>query len=257
MVGGNGRQEFAAPKDRLMSSLSRRYLLARASQGDFKPPNVPALGALPFGAPERARLSSWLGEPAWPRGHMDMAELEGYLAALISWPVGISAGAWLPPIWGVRGWKMPATITSDRHFDEFVGLIVGFMQDLDRHFSREPPTIDSSVLWTLPSQLQIEGLRRWGRGFMTALALGSQGLKWRSPSAGAAVRVIASSTSSAASLHEQDLSKVLSAVVMLAKQRNTRGPLGPLTAPVAVDSSTSAGVAQSAPPARARSTPRR
>jgi yecA family protein len=231
--------------------------MARANQNDFKPPNLLALGALSFGESERARLSSWLGEPGWPRGHMDMPELEGYLAALISWPVGISAGAWLPPIWGVRGWKMPAPITTERHLEEFASLIAGFMQELDRLFSNASPDFGSCVLWRLPDKLQIEGLHSWGRGFMTALALGSQGLKWRSAGAGDAVRAIASSTSSAAKLHSQDREEVMRAVCSLAKLRSSRGPLGPLLPGIAVDSSTTAGGVRSKGGVRPRSSPGR
>ena len=52
------------------------------------PPNLLTMGTVPFGDSQRTRLSAWLNEAAWPRGHMEMAELEGYLVALISWPVG-------------------------------------------------------------------------------------------------------------------------------------------------------------------------
>jgi yecA family protein len=212
-----------------MSSQSRRYLLARPGPGDFKPPNVPALGALPFGSAERARLTSWLADAAWPRDRMDMAELEGYLVALISWPVGVAAGAWLPAVWGVRGWKVPATIPSNRHFDEFVGLVVGFMQALDRDLSREASGFESSLLWALRGRALGEAMHRWGRGFMTALTLGSQGLKWRTASEVAAVRLIAGSTSAAEVSQLQGPESIVSAVAALVRQRKSRGPLGPVT----------------------------
>lgn len=211
-----------------MSSQSRRYQLARPGPKDFKPPTVLSLGAQRFAAPERARLTTWLNETAWPRGHMDMAELEGFLVALISWPVGISSGAWLPAIWGVRGWKVPANIASDRDFDEFVGLIVGFMQELDRDLSREPSAFESSLLWALRGDAHTKAMQRWGRGFMTALTLGSQGLKWRNESAVAAVHVISASTSSAEASALRGAAGVVSAVLALVKLRKSRGPLGPL-----------------------------
>ena len=192
------------------------------------PPNLKAFGALPFGDLQRARLSAWLGEAAWPRGHMDIAELEGYLVALIAWPVGISSGAWLPRIWGERGWKVPTKIATRSQFEEFVALIVGLMQDLDLQLSARPSRFESSVLRGLQDQQQLDGLHRWGRGFMSALTLGSQGLRWRSASAGAAVRTIAISTSSSVPPRPRAVEDVVSAVLSLMEHRASRGPLGSL-----------------------------
>lgn len=219
-----------------MSSLSRRYRSAHPDPGEFMPPNLRTLGPMPFGAAQRTRLAAWLREAAWPRGHMDMAELEGYLVALIAWPVGISSGAWLPLIWGERGWKVPTNISSRQQYDEFVALIAGFMQALDRELSRQPASFDSSVLHALRDREQVEGLHRWGRGFMTAMALGAQGLKWRGDGARAAVRTIASGTASSAPFRSSQVGEVVSAVLALMQQRSSRGPLGPLEAVKPLDS---------------------
>jgi len=99
-------------------------------------PNLLTLGAMSFGEPERSRLRTWLREAAWPREHMEIAQIVGYLVALIAWPVGISPGAWLPPIWGERGWKIPRKIAGRAQYDQFIALIVGFMQRLDREQQR-------------------------------------------------------------------------------------------------------------------------
>jgi yecA family protein len=191
------------------------------------PPDPRTFGVAPFGDTQRARLTAWLREGGWPRGHMDIAELEGYLLALIVWPVGISAGAWLPPIWGGRGWRVPTKLAARPHYDEFVGLLVGFMRDLDAQL-RQPSRLESSVLRKPADQSPRESLHRWGRGFMTALTLGSQGLKWRSVSTGDAVRRIATNTSSAAAFGPRTVEEVVSAVLVLMEQRPSRGPLGPL-----------------------------
>jgi len=236
VVTGSGNQECVAPEERLVSSLSRRYRSARPDAGDFVPPNMRELGALPFGDPQRARLSAWLREAAWPRSHMEMAELEGFLVALIAWPVGISSGAWLPPIWGERGWKVPTNITSQRQYAEFVALTVGFMQALDRELGHQSSRFDSSVLRTLRGREQAEEFHRCGRGFMTALTLGSQGLKWRNAGAGAAVRVIANSTSASAPFRSQQVEEIVSAVLALMNQRSSRGPLGSLEVLAPLDS---------------------
>ena len=211
-----------------MSSLFKRYRSGQPEPGDFMPPNLLTFGAAAFGDAQRARLTAWLAEAGWPRGHMRIAELEGYLVALIAWPVGISAGAWLPRLWGHPGWKVPTKIAARSQYDEFVALIVGFMQDLDRKLSSQPPRFESSVLRGLRERAHIEALHGWGRGFMTALTLGSQGLKGRSASAVAAVHTIATSTASAAPFSSRTAEEIEGAVLALIAQRSSRGPLGPL-----------------------------
>lgn len=192
------------------------------------PPNPLTFGAVTFGEPHRTRLTAWLREGGWPRDHMEIAELEGYLVALIAWPLAISSGAWLPRIWGESGWKVPTKISSRAQYDEFVSLILGFMQELDRDLSRESSRFESSVLRGLRDREHTEAMHSWGRGFMTALMLGSQGLKWRSASAGTAVNTIASSTRASAPFGSSAVEDVVSAVLSLVGQRPSRGPLGPL-----------------------------
>jgi yecA family protein len=221
-----------------MSSLARRYRSGGAGRPDpseLMPPDLRTMAAAPFGEKQRDRLTSWLREAGWPREHMEVATLEGYLVALIAWPVGISAGAWLPPIWGERGWKVPNKIAARSQYEEFVSLIVGFMRDLDRSLSRQPSRFESSVLHSLNGRARIQGLHGWGKGFMTALTLGSQGLKGRSASAGAAVRLIAATTSASAPFGPHAVADVVSAVMALMEQRPSRGPLGPLEIAPALD----------------------
>lgn len=213
-----------------MSSLARRYRsggAGRPDPGELMPPDLRTIGAAPFGDQQRTRLTAWLREAAWPRGHMEIAELEGFLVALIVWPVDIPTGAWLPPIWGGRGWRVPTKIASRSQYEEFVALVVGFMQDLDRRLSIHPSRMESSVLRGSKDHSRAEALHAWGKGFMTALTLGSQGLKGRSASAGAAVRNIAGSTSASAPFGPHAVEEVVSAVMTLMEQRASRGPLGP------------------------------
>jgi len=221
-----------------MSSLARRYRsggAGRPDPGELMPPDLRTLAAAPFGEEQRDRLTSWLREAGWPRAHMEIATLEGYLVALIAWPVGISAGAWLPPIWGERGWKVPTKIAAQSQYEEIVSLIVGFMRDLDRNLSRQPSRFESSVLHGLSGRARIDALHGWGKGFMTAMALGSQGLKGRSASAGAAVRLIAGTTAASAPFGPKAVENVVSAVLALMEQRPSRGPLGPLEIAVPLD----------------------
>lgn len=212
-----------------MSSLARRYRsggAGRADPGELMPPDLRTVASVPFGETQRDRLTAWLREAGWPREHMEIASLEGYLVALIAWPVGISSGAWLPPIWGERGWKVPNKIAARSQYEEFVSLVVGFMRDLDQSLSRQPSRFETSVLHDLQGSARIKALHGWGKGFMTALTLGSQGLKGRSASAGAAVRLIAGTTSASATFSPRAVGDVVSAVMTLMEQRPSRGPLG-------------------------------
>jgi yecA family protein len=211
-----------------MSSLAKRYRLARADPGDFMPPNLLTTGAPAFGEPQRARLTAWLREAGWPREHMGIAKLEGYLVALIAWPVGVSSGAWMPRIWGETGWKVPTKIVARSQYEEFIGLIIGFLHELDRQLSPQPSRFESSVLRGLTDRAHIEALHEWGTGFMTAVMLGAQGLRWRSESAGAAIHTIVNATSSSAPLRPRALDELVSAVNALMGQRASRGPLGRL-----------------------------
>jgi yecA family protein len=192
------------------------------------PPDLRKFDSPQFGDRQRARLGAWLREAGWPRDHMGIAALEGYLVALIAWPVGVPPGAWLPPIWGERGWKVPTKIAARAQYEEFVALVVGFMREIDRTLTRQPWQFDSSVLRALKESARLEGLQDWGMGFKAGLSLGAQGLKWRSGSAGAAVRVIVANTSAAEPLGPRALEEVMSAVCALMGQRGSRGPLGVL-----------------------------
>jgi yecA family protein len=194
------------------------------------PPDMRTAGLAPFGHEQRDRLAAWLREVAWPRDHMSIVELEGYLSALISWPIAVPTGAWLPPIWGGRGWRVPAKIAARSQFDEFVTLVVGFARELDRTLAVPSSRFESSVLRGLNDGARVAGLQSWGKGFLKGLTLGAQGLDGRSESADAAARTIATSTSAAVPLGPRAIDQVVSAVSTLMAQRVSRGPLGPLEA---------------------------
>jgi yecA family protein len=219
-----------------VNSLTRRYRIAgseRPDPGELRPPDLRALGAASFSAPQRARLAAWLEEPGWPRDRMDIATLEGYLVALIAWPVAVPSGAWLPPIWGERGWKVPTKIAARSHYDEFVGLIHGFMLDLERRLSRSTARFESSVLRPAHERERANALQAWGKGFMTALTFDSQGLKWRGAGTRAAVHALAAAISAApATSVSHSVERVVNAVLALLELRTSRGPLGPLESAV-------------------------
>lgn len=197
----------------------------------LQPPNLNALGVLHFSLKDRDMLSTWLMQGGWPRGTMDVAMLEGYLVGLLVWPVRVQPGAWLPPIWGQTGWKVPAKIGSQVDYDQFIQLVVGLLEDLDRGLCARPPYfVPMLPVRTLRPQGQsTPGVCCWAQGFLKALQLSAQGLGDRSDSARSAVTHIARCASSAASgSRSATEDELASAVLTLAAERISRGPLGAL-----------------------------
>lgn len=216
-----------------MTSKSRRkFRIGYTEPIVLLPPNLLTLGALPFAAQDFERLDAWLAEPGWPTERMDVAMLEGYLVALLVWPIGLSPGAWLPPIWGVRGWKIAAKIASPAAYERFLALVIGFLQELERRLttSAHSPTFALARSAPYVSGRYFAGAA-WAIGFMTALQQNSAGLRSRSVNARSAVECIAryasrrSSPSSAMPVVAPELS---AAVATLLAERPSRGPLGPL-----------------------------
>lgn len=186
------------------------------------------LGTPSFRPEDREALSAWLAEEGWPRGGMDMVMLEGYLVALLTWPVRVQPGVWLPPIWGHTGWKVAAKIDSQDAFGKFIGLVVGFLEEIDRGLCTLPPRY-SPTLPTLDPRLrhQIAPEASWAQGFLKALQLSVEGLEGRSDSARSAVtRIVRYASSAPTPTRVAIVEDITSAVMTLTAERASRGPLG-------------------------------
>lgn len=166
---------------------------------------------------------------------MDSATLEGYLVALLVWPVGLPPGGWLPPIWGERGWKVPAKIASLNDYQKFTELVVSFLHELDLTLGVRAPRFTPTLFAnTGISRRTVTPGIPWAQGFLKALQQNSQGMAMRSSEARSAVTFIAScaSLSRTATNSDADVAAdITSAVLALARERPTRGPLGALVAP--------------------------
>ena len=202
----------------------------RTDTSVLQPPKMNTLGALTFTPKDREALSAWLAQDGWPPGTMDIVMLEGYLVALLAWPVRIEPGAWLPPIWGQTGWKVAAKINSQCDYRKFVELVVGFLEDLDRGLCNSPPHFIPALPTLNPSlRRQTAPESSWAQGFLKALMLGAEGLGGRSASARAAVTCIVRYASCAVTLTRVAVAEeITSAVMTLTAERASRGPLGTL-----------------------------
>jgi yecA family protein len=196
------------------------------------PPNLQSMGSIPFTAESFAELDAWLAEEGWPPEHMDVAMLEGYLVALLVWPIELSAGAWLPSTWGIRGWKVAAKIATTESYNRFLLLVIGFLQDLERRLMASPRLRPIVLEHAAPilSARYFAG-SAWATGFMIALHENSAGLSSRSASARSAVEGIAhfaSLRSTKASAMASVSADLNAGLAILMDERQSRGAPGPL-----------------------------
>src|SRR5580704_2062177 len=179
------------PRQSMTSKARYTSRYARATPAELVPPNLQDMGSLPFTANCFAELDAWLAEDGWPIEHMDAAMLEGYLVALLAWPIQLSPGAWLPAIWGVRGWKVAAKIATPAHYDRFLALVIGLLQELERRLTATPraPTFVLANDRALLSTRYFAGAA-WSTGFVSALQFNAGGLGSRSALSRAALENI-------------------------------------------------------------------
>ena len=199
------------------------------------PRDAAPLGFQAFTMQDRDAMSAWLEAEGWPHKRMTLPRLEGHLVGLLVWPVDVPPGVWLPPIWGRSGWKVPARIASPHQFQKFVALIVWFLQHLDRELEATPGTFVPSIFYRdAPYHERIAPVAAWAQGFVRALLLGSQGLRWRSEAARMAVSRIAAQHASCRMDPRGPTAflawELSTAVQVRMEERASRGPLGPLEA---------------------------
>jgi yecA family protein len=193
------------------------------------PPTLHTEGPLPFAAQDFAALDAWLAEAGWPADHMDVAMLEGYLVALLVWPIELAPGAWLPRIWGIRGWKVAAKIETSCAYNKFIALVIGLFQELERRLATSPPARTFALGRDAP---YVSGryfaAAAWATGFMTALQENSTGLGSRSSAVRSAVEDIAryaSLRSTEANALPAAATALSLAVTIIMSERPTQGPI--------------------------------
>jgi yecA family protein len=202
------------------------------------PPDLQSLGSIAFTPHDFKALDGWLAEEGWPADRMDAAMLEGYLVALLVWPIQLSPGAWLPAIWGIRGWKVAAKIATRESYDRFLALVIGLLQELERRLAAAPRGLtfvlkNDSVLL---SPRYFAGAA-WATGFLSALEFNEGGLGSRSALSHAALEnIVAIASSRAKEPGEMSIAtaELRASVSTLLDERPARGgALAPRVARVA------------------------
>lgn len=196
------------------------------------PPKLIEFGLQPFTASERDSLARLLREPNWPRDTLNIYALEGYLTALLVWPVALQPGAWLPPIWNEASWRVRPPIDTVDRYGEFVELVVGFLRTIDRGLLQVPPEFEPG-LHVSHDGLDVPGRAQyWAHGFGRGLRQGVQARVAPTPAAREAVNAIAAFATDRSSMAHDSVRRVeidiTKAVLALASTRTSRGPLGAL-----------------------------
>lgn len=198
------------------------------------PPRLSELGHQPFTSIERESLARLMREPTWPRGTLNIYGLEGYLTALLVWPVALLPGAWLPPIWNEGSWRVRPPIDTADRYGEFLELVVGFLRTIDQGLLQSPPIFDHCLhMKGDPDHLDLNGhAHSWAEGFGRGLRQSAQARVSPDPGTREAVRLIASFAIRQSGVlpdSTQRAGMVLTeAVLALASTRVSRGPLGAL-----------------------------
>ena len=203
------------------------------------PPKLNDVGHQPFTSRELESLAHLLRESNWPRETLNVYGLEGYLTALLVWPVELQPGAWLPPIWNEGSWRVRPPIDTAQRYGEFVELTVGFLRTIDQGLLQSPPVFEPCLRWKLAAEAMDMKARaeHWTLGFGRGLRQGIDARVAPADSAREAVHHIAEFAAAqprSSSGMQQAHIALTGAVLALASTRISRGPLGPLPRPAAM-----------------------
>lgn len=112
------------------------------------------------------RLDAFLCSEAVPESAMDVATLEGFLAALVIGPNVAMPSAWLPWVWDFEAGEAEVVYQSMEQAQEVMGLIMGLMNRIAHAFQHDPesfePVFYRQAVW---------GAAEWCEGFLKATQL--------------------------------------------------------------------------------------
>lgn len=196
------------------------------------PPKLSEFGHQLFTSREQDSLAHWLREPTWPRDTLNIYALEGYLTALLVWPVALQPGAWLPPIWNEAGWRVRPPIDTVHRYEEFLELVVGFLRTIDQGLLQSPPVFEPSLRLTIGRDrpdVKTHG-QHWAQGFGRGLRQGVQSRAAPTGDVREAVHAIAAYAAGQSPISRSGTLQadivLTEAVLVLASTRSSRGPLG-------------------------------
>jgi yecA family protein len=215
---------FRSPKTRSYNYVETPTLL---------PPKLNEFEHQAFTTSRHQSLARWLADPAWPRETLSIYGLEGYLTALLVWPIGLQPGAWLPPIWNEAGWRVRSPIDTAPTYREFIELVLAFLRHIDDGLLRTPAIFEPCLHPLGRTDLDLRGrTAHWAHGFGRGLRQAPQARGTPALEAREAVRTIATYATDQrrpwSGGHYRGGVEIAQAALTLARTRASRGPLGPL-----------------------------
>ena len=98
------------------------------------------------------RLAAFLASEASPANAMNLAQLEGFLTAIVIGPNVVPPSAWLPWLWDAENGEDAPAFESMAQAQEVLGLVIGFMNRIADAFVQEPAAFQPIFLrdarWT-------------------------------------------------------------------------------------------------------------
>jgi len=80
------------------------------------------------------RLAAFLASEASPAGTMNLAQLEGFLTAIVIGPSVVPPSAWLPWLWDAENGEDAPTFESMAQAQDVLGLVIGFVNRIAEAF---------------------------------------------------------------------------------------------------------------------------
>jgi len=137
------------------------YIAADSAGGTFMPQSVPSYGSV-----DLATLDDYLMSDRSPPDCMDVSQLDGFLAGIVSGPDLIAPSEFLPVVWG----GAQPSFTDAHEASTILGAILARYNEIAAGLD-EDPAMYAPVFW------QDQGgnciVEDWAVGFMQAVALRS------------------------------------------------------------------------------------
>ena len=120
----------------------------------------------PLNEPELRALDVFLADPAWEETTMDVAMLEGYLAALVIGPETVIHSAWLPWVWDIHEGNADAQFADLDEMEHSIQLVMRLYYQVLQQFDADPPVFEP-VYWRSADW----GATEWCEGFLLGTRL--------------------------------------------------------------------------------------
>lgn len=106
-------------------------------------------------------------------GVLDVSDLDGFLTAIVSGPVAISPGQWMPAVWG----DFPPKWESEAEFKEILSLIFRHMNTIAETLMEQPQEFEPLFLEHTVEGETYDIVDEWCTGYMQGVALA--GADWQ------------------------------------------------------------------------------